>query len=932
MAANSAKLQGRNILTVCPTQTKDQIQGFKFRAMRLTFKLRFHTAPGDSMCLVGDHEIFGSADVTKAIPLNYVDHDHWQVTLVLPPSAVPNEDITYHYIWLHATGSFAEDWGAGRTVNPAACGREELLIVDSWNHPGFFENAFYAEPFRDVLFDHSRELIPEPVEVSGTNYRFRVKAPLLARHETVCLLGSCAAMGNWDTSRPILLGRRRGKDYFSAHLDLNGQLLPIEYKYGVYDQTQETFIRFEEGTNRFLTDGPSPEKDIVLNDGFIRLPANTWRGAGVSIPVFSLRSEAGFGVGEFLDLKRLVDWCGATGIKMIQLLPVNDTIATHTWADSYPYSAISAFALHPLYLHLPNVVQRENQKLLDSLEPERLRLNALPDLDYQAVMKAKLDVLRKIYSLQSRATFARKEYKEFIDANKEWLIPYAFFCYLRDLNRTPNFSDWPRFRRYEAKNLKQLAESDHSVSDEVGFHYFTQFHLHLQLKEVASYAHEHRVILKGDIPIGVYRYGTDAWQEPELYHMDLQAGAPPDAFAAKGQNWSFPTYNWPKMAGTGFAWWKARLRQMSNYFDAFRIDHILGFFRIWSIPIEAVEGILGYFDPAIPLSRNEFENRVLRFDAGRLLDPYITEEVLREGFGNGWQKVRDQFLTKTGAGKFVLRREFDTQRKVEKYFSHLEENDANLRLRIGLFDLISNVILLQHHQEEGFHLRFQMENTSSFRNLDPKTQAGLKELYLDYFLRRQDKFWEARGFERLPAIKQVTNMLICGEDLGMVPKCVPDVIKQLGILGLEVQRMPKSSNEDFSPPAKAGYLMVVTPSTHDMSTIRGWWEEDRTVTQKFFNSELGQIGEAPEKCEPWINRAIISQHLSSPAMWSVFQLQDLMGMDQRLRRKDADEERINVPANPRHYWRYRMHVTVEQLRAAEDFNKELKTLIVQSGR
>ena len=186
--------------------------------------------------------------------------------------------------------------------------------------------------------------------------------------------------------------------------------------------------------------------------------------------------------------------------------------------------------------------------------------------------------------------------------------------------------------------------------------------------------------------------------------------------------------------------------------------------------------------------------------------------------------------------------------------------------------------------------------------------------------------------KKLPALKDATNMLICGEDLGMVPHSVPEVMQQLGILSLEIQRMPKNPQTEFFHPKDAPYLSVITPSSHDMSTIRGWWEENREKTQRFYNQILGEHGTAPYFCEPWVNRAVILQHLYSPAMWAVFQLQDILGMNEKLRREDPSEERINNPANPNHYWNYRMHIPLEQLIKEKDFNKELKDYITNSGR
>ncbi|MGE5519208.1 MAG: 4-alpha-glucanotransferase, partial [Candidatus Dadabacteria bacterium] len=192
--------------------------------------------------------------------------------------------------------------------------------------------------------------------------------------------------------------------------------------------------------------------------------------------------------------------------------------------------------------------------------------------------------------------------------------------------------------------------------------------------------------------------------------------------------------------------------------------------------------------------------------------------------------------------------------------------------------------------------------------------------------------WEKEAMKKLPALKDATNMLICGEDLGMVPHCVPDVMKRLGILSLEIQRMPKNIHLEFFHPKDAPYLSVITPSTHDMSTIRGWWEEDKNRTQLFFNTVLGEQGEAPESCDPWISRAIVLQHLYSPAMLSIFQLQDILAMSKNLRRENTSEERINNPANPNHYWNYRMHLPLEQLLKEEEFNNEIRDYISNSGR
>ena len=903
------------------------------KSTHVTFQLKFHTKFGQTLYITGNHPIFGDSDLALALPMQYLNEEYWTASIELDKATVGEEGITYNYFIKYEDGTTSFDWGADKVLYASTLKPAELFIADAWNFAGYYENAFYTEPFKHVLLKNNYTPVKAATPKTVTHI-FKVKAPLLTKGQTICITGSIEEIGNWDASKAVLLGREAGEDFFSVKLDLTNAILPVIYRYAVYDVEQGKIVQYEGGNNRAIYNGVAKNRQAIVNDGFAVLPNNTWKGAGVAIPVFSLRSDNSCGAGEFADIKLLVDWAKSAGLKLIQLLPVNDTTATHTWTDSYPYAAISAFALHPMYLHLPNVVLDKNKHLLQGFMDEKLRLNKLDNVDYEAVNALKWSIIKQVYPLQKITLFASDDYQQFFKQNEHWLVPYAAFCYFRDKHKDADFSRWPAHKKYDAAEIKPLLDLASKQYDDIAIHFFVQYHLHVQLKEATQYAHDNGVIVKGDIPIGVYRYGADAWQNPELYHMDMQAGAPPDDFAVTGQNWSFPTYNWTAMRESGFAWWKQRFEQMSYYFDAFRIDHILGFFRIWSIPMHAVEGILGHFEPAIPVYRIEFDEKDIWFDQYRYCKPYITDQVVYDFFGDDQNQAKHAFLNYDGFGNYQLKPDYATQRQVEHYFASLEDNAHNRGVKQGLFNLISNVILFEVEGSNGqqFHFRFGTEGTSSFRNLDGHTQHQLRELYVNYFFRRQDDFWKHKALQTLPDLKRVTNMLVCGEDLGMVPSCVPEVMKQLGLLSLEIQRMPKDSRKDFFHPADSPYLSVVTPSTHDMSTIRGWWEEDRNKTQKFYNYELGQWGDAPHFCEASVNKAIVMQHLYSPAMWSIFQMQDILGTDKDIRRENPHEERINVPAIPKYYWRYRMHITLEKLLGASEFNIELKGNIEKSGR
>jgi 4-alpha-glucanotransferase len=900
---------------------------------QVRFQLRYRTKYGQEIFVCGNHPLLGNGDPLKAVAMYYNNDDLWSLDLDFSKTEPITKAFIYHYIIRNNDDSLSFDAGNDKQIDPNEFSSSNIITIDTWNFAGYIENVFYTEPFTNVLLK-GNEIEVKMITPKRVTHQFKVKSPLLSKGQTLCLVGNCKGLSKWDTNNAILMNRKHHENYYTVGLDLSKEVFPIAYKYGIYDTVSNKFSHFELGNNRVLYETNLPEEQTIIHDGFFVQPEIDWKAAGVAIPVFSLRSEKSFGVGEFTDLKLLVDWAVEVGMKLIQILPINDTTATHTWTDSYPYASISAFALHPMYLNLDLLASKETINDLKLLKNEHAHLNDLEEVDYETVNQVKISFIRKVFQQDKLQFLKDKSFLHYLSQNIHWLEPYAAFCYLRDQYNTADFSQWPSYQQYDKKELSELTEEGSATFEGIAFHYFIQYQLHLQLKAATDYAHSKGIIVKGDIPIGIYRNGADAWQQPELYHMGMQAGAPPDGFAIKGQNWGFPTYNWQKMKEDGFAWWKQRFEQMNYYFDAFRIDHILGFFRIWSIPMDAVEGIMGYFVPAIPMHINEFNSKNIWFDYHRYTKPFITENTLWEVFGYDNEFAKQHFLEEDGYAGYKLKPAFATQRLVEKHFSGLEDNEYHQKQKQQLFDLISNVILFEVEGSQGqqFHFRFGMETTSSFANLDWNTQNQLKDLFVQYFYKRQDDFWKQEALQKLPALKRVTNMLVCGEDLGMVPTCVPEVMRQLGLLSLEIQRMPKDPTKEFFHPNDAPYLSVVTPSTHDMSTIRGWWEEDREGIQKFYNHELGQQGEAPFFCEAWINNAIVLQHLYSPAMWSIFQLQDIMGSDPAIRRENPNDERINVPANPKHYWRYRMHHSLEDLMGFEVFNQNLGKSIKASGR
>jgi 4-alpha-glucanotransferase len=888
--------------------------------MLLHFYLRFHTGYGERLSIVPEEG--------AEIPLTYFNETLWTGTVSVDARKTPA--FHYGYRFYDRYDQLIEEWDVERLIDLQVFDTAELQVVDHWNESGDVANTFLTQPFTEIFFPHDKSL---GVKYTGyCTHIFKVKVPLMEAHESLCLMGSTESMGSWNALTPVPMSREG--NWLTARLDLSRARFPIAYKYAVWNKRTGVLQAYEQGDNRVLFASDRPETTTLIHDGFARLPYRAWRGAGVAIPVFSLRSKQSFGMGEFTDLPLLADWAAGVGLKMVQLLPINDTTATHTWVDSYPYSAISAFALHPMYLNPAEMAGKKHAGLLKPYEAQRQKLNALTVVDYDTVIRLKWEIFRQLYDVLREDWEKDKAYATFLADNRAWLLPYAAFCYLRDENDTADFNRWKNHTAFDLEVVESFFEPTFKDYHKVAIHLFVQYHLHRQLTAAVQHLHRIGLALKGDIPIGIYRYSCDAWQVPDQYYMDMQAGAPPDDFAVAGQNWGFPTYNWQRMQADGFAWWRNRFEHMSHYFDAFRIDHILGFFRIWSIPTTATQGILGYFVPALPLSADALRTAGIGFDAARFCTPYITDRLLWQTFGEHYRSLTAPFLAQQPDGRYAFLPAFNTQAEVDAYFKPLVEKDASLaQLRDGLLNLLANVLLLEDGAQKGhYHPRIALEKTSSFQELPPDQQRRLKAVADDYFFHRHEAFWQKEALGKLPALKRATRMLVCGEDLGMVPECVPGVMKGLGILSLEIQRMPKQSDRRFSHPKDAPYLSVVTPSTHDMSTLRGWWEEDRVQTNRFFHDVLEQYTPTPYFCEPWVCQLMLAQHLASPAMWCIVQLQDLLGMDGRLRRENPADERINLPANPKHYWRYRMHLTLEDLQREVSFNHKLREMVERAGR
>ena len=818
--------------------------------MKIVFHLEYQTTFGEELAL----NILMDDGKTEQHKMTTLDGCHWMCEV--RKAVKTKTHIDYFYCVMRGDEQTRCEWLTEvHRLEFVATKGARYQVYDHWiDIP---EDSFlYSSAFTECVAARERHMSEETAY--GKTVRLKVRAPQLRWNERLAVIGGGEALGNWEALRALNMAEHENNEWV---ITLDADTLPdtIEFKFVSLDEEIDVTPLWETGMNRTVTIPKLEQGEVVVYElSQANFPVYPWKGAGCVIPIFSLRSEGSFGVGDFGDLQKMIDWCAKTRQRVLQVLPINDTNMTYTWQDSYPYNSISIYALHPQYTdlrQLPQLKDKERKAYYDTLQKE---LNALPQIDYERMNNAKMAYLRELYAQEGSKMMKSEVFKAFFEANKEWLVPYAAFCHYRDQYGTATFTEWPDHKTFTEKEREAMSKPTTKIYKEVAFWYFVQFNLDQQMRAAHAYARQQRVILKGDIPIGISRDGVEAWVEPKYFNLNGQAGAPPDAFSADGQNWGFPTYNWDEMLADGCLWWVRRFRKMAEYFDAYRIDHVLGFFRIWEIPMPHKSGLMGQFSPSLGMSVEE----------------------------------------------------------IEAYGVEFKE---------GLF-------LVDHKRSDRWHPRIAVQYQEAYTSLSDDQKYHFNQLYNDYFYRRNNQFWYTEAMKKLPKLTQATRMLVCAEDLGMVPDCVPWVMNELRILSLEIQSMPKDPTTRFGHLSRNPYRSVDTISTHDMATLRQWWDEDEERTQSYFGSMLYRGGPAPHPLPDWLAKDIVSRHLTSPSMLCLISFQDWMSISDKYRLPDANAERINIPANPRHYWRYRMHLTIEQLLAADDLNEEISTLIIQSGR
>ena len=884
--------------------------------MKISFYLKYYTIWGERL-------LISSSAFEETKEMHYIGNDEWKLELSLPDTI---KEISYSYLFEDRNGIITPEYDkikhqAFFDRNKALHGEESYCFYDYWkNKPE--DRTFYTSAFAKNLF--AKRESTKTVRIG--NVTLRLSAPQIPPEQMIAITGNQQCLGNWDTTKALCMSAKNFPEW-EIRLSSGDLSFPLEYKFVVLDSKTKDLCYWEASDNRIFNHIPdSIINHIIIDNPPMQTPVAQRKTCGTVIPVFSLRSEESFGIGDIGDIKKLIDWTKKTGQHIIQLLPMNDTTRTHTWRDSYPYSAISIYALHPLYINISMLGKLNDKKKSAYYKKIQKELNDKDIVDYQPVEEYKTAYYRDYFLQEKDNILNDAGYKDFIAVNKEWLIPYAAFSYLRDKNNTPEFCKWGEYALYERKKIEKLCHPKNEVYDEFSYIFFIQYTLSRQFEEIARYARQNSVILKGDIPIGINRESVEAWTEPEYFNMQAQTGAPPDNFSETGQNWSFPTYNWEVMEKDGFEWWKKRFHKMNLYFDCFRIDHILGFFRIWEIPLEYIDGLCGHFRPALPLSVEEIESYGLHFDK-RWTKPSIHIKYINEIFGNKADDYIYKYLNHIDSEHLILNDLYSTQKKIKELFNQSESKDEQT-IQKGLMSIANEVLFIEDpYKPNHYHPRISAYKSHIYSELSEKDRNIFDKIYYDFYFVRHNDFWKETALKRLAPLIESTDMLVCGEDLGMIPASVHEVMSKLQIFTLELEHMPKEYGIEFADLSGLPYHSVCTTSTHDMNPIRAWWKENGEKTQRYYNNVLHREGPAPTECTSDIAEHIIRNNLRASSMLTIIPLQDWFSIDNNIKRPDENAERINIPANPDNYWRYRMHITLESLINADYFNKKVAEII-----
>lgn len=646
---------------------------------------------------------------------------------------------------------------------------------------------------------------------------------------------------------------------------------------------------------------------------------------GVVVPLGALYTKENQIIGEYPDLIPFSNFCKKAGFKIIQLLPVNDS-----GTQSSPYSALSAFALHPIYIRIKNIdgfsdIYNSNQQFKKCYDdfinntPYTLRY------DYDSILNTKIYLLQLLFN-SLKITENKNDLKElssWIQKNL-WVKEYAVYKNLKWKYMQAGWKEWADDDKQISAEKIDLLWQDKKYTKDLLFYAWCQMIASTQFEQATEQIHKDGILLKGDIPILMNEDSCDIWAHPDFFNQKLYAGSPSDGDNPAGQNWGFPIYNWKNIKKDDYSWWKNRLSTASNFYDAYRLDHILGFFRIWAIPSEDCNALNGHTEPFSYFSRKDLYK--LGFDDDRirwLSQPHIPTNVIEDITWNREiaHQILEKLCTQIGDEELWLFKKTVTGSRqiLETDFSEMVDGAATERITAKLVEYWSNRTLIEISKDKFIPL-WSYDYSTSWNSLNENEKKSLLELFAT-LNKKNERLWKKQADEIFESITKNIKMIPCGEDLGVNISCVPQTMKNHNILGLRVVRWCRKwdiKNQPYIPFDDYEPLSVTTTSVHDSSTIRDWYENG--TTDAFFSEEESEKDDknlnksAQKEFSPDIAFDIMNKCAKSASIWYISPLQDFLYLNKKYWLENSKAERINIPGTVTKFnWTYRLPASIEEL-------------------
>lgn len=866
----------------------------------------------------------------------------WTLETTLPDGACHSYASFSYYYQVENGDGLVERWewrGAERTyVFDASI---HYMFSDSWQEPPssriLFTSAFrvWRQQRREDKLECDERMCRTRLPMFRRTILFRVFAPQLSDNEELAICGNHPVLGDWNLSCAVRMQQMSAQEW-TMTVRVDNVALPLEYKYVVIDRQSRRLKQWEEGGNRStgscqLADGEA----LVLFGSLVRLPERRWYAAGVSVPLSVLRSELSYGIGDFGDLRRLVDWAISAGMRMIHLPPLYDTVLKGDCRDSNPYHSVSSYALHPQYLDLVALGEIADKDAMRRFREQRKELEALGKIDYEAVWRVKSEYSCRRFEEDGEAVLVSQSFKEFHRKNAFWLIPYAVFCAKHKELAASGVLERAELGVYCEKILAGTERLAPSLEREIHKIEYVQYHLHRQLKSVSDYARSHGVVLMTDVPAGISPDSVDRWLYSEFFDDAVSLGQMPSDVTPEGSISTLIPFRKPvteQQQAAFAAWWHGRMERTAGFFDAIHLPQAASYVSAWVVPRHQVCATMGQFTPSLPLTVEELAMFGLKWPHDMYAQPWIDDAIVAQLFGPYAEKVKHQYLLPSPNGFYRLRKEVASPARLQHAFEG-RTDESSLDVKEGLRQLTANVLFVEDvHRSGEFHPRLGGLHTSAYRMLNEEERRAYHRVYRHYYGNRHEALWRCCADRFFAEVAGGTHMLVVASGDGAQPCGWDEVLAAHGVLPCCFSASSKSGDEEFGQLEKNPYWSMTAASALGSASLQQWWEECLPRAQRYAMSVLQKEILTPCSLSPVLAEEIVARHLYSPSMFCVLNMQDWLAIGGASYAASDQTEGMERTLGEENHWKHRMPFTLNQLQGEDTFNEKIRQMIKGSGR